>query len=112
MGCSGVQCGGGGRGRGAAVGRPGGGGECFPRVDWVAVPKALRARRVNRRARWWRWRPPRCWPSAGAHARCMACESSSHTPPVCLSCHAASRMMMGRLSRRTGAAGDHGIANM
>jgi hypothetical protein len=25
------------------------GGECFPRVDWVAVPKALRARRVNRR---------------------------------------------------------------
>jgi hypothetical protein len=27
----------------------GGGGESFPRVDWVAVPKALRARRVNRR---------------------------------------------------------------
>eukprot|EP01047_Picozoa_sp_COSAG01_P025487 COSAG01_NODE_1612_length_9735_cov_74.461810_8_plen_506_part_00 len=26
----------------------GGGGESFPRVDWVAVPKALRARRVNR----------------------------------------------------------------
>jgi hypothetical protein len=25
-----------------------GAGECFPRVDWVAVPKALRARRVNR----------------------------------------------------------------
>jgi hypothetical protein len=26
----------------------GGGGESFPRVDWVAVPEALRARRVNR----------------------------------------------------------------
>jgi hypothetical protein len=28
-----------------------GGGESFPRVDWVAVPEALRARRVNRRRR-------------------------------------------------------------
>jgi hypothetical protein len=26
-------------------------GESFPRVDWVAVPEALRARRVNRRRR-------------------------------------------------------------
>eukprot|EP01047_Picozoa_sp_COSAG01_P054612 COSAG01_NODE_5986_length_3918_cov_3.255564_5_plen_124_part_00 len=27
------------------------GGECFPRVGWVAVPEALRARRVSRRRR-------------------------------------------------------------
>jgi ankyrin repeat protein len=32
-------------------GRSGGGGESFPRVYWVAVPKASRARRVNRRRR-------------------------------------------------------------
>ena len=30
-----------------------GGGESFLRVHWVGVPKALRARRVNRRRRWW-----------------------------------------------------------
>jgi hypothetical protein len=30
----------------------GGGGESFLRVHWVAVPEALRARRVNRRPRW------------------------------------------------------------
>eukprot|EP01047_Picozoa_sp_COSAG01_P023905 COSAG01_NODE_1458_length_10252_cov_247.726288_12_plen_304_part_00 len=47
---SGARC----AARGAA-GQAGGGeaaargGESFPRVDWVAVPKALRARRVNRR---------------------------------------------------------------
>jgi hypothetical protein len=36
--------------------RPGGGGgESFLRVHWVAVPKALRARRVNRRWRRRRW---------------------------------------------------------
>eukprot|EP01047_Picozoa_sp_COSAG01_P055139 COSAG01_NODE_6106_length_3848_cov_1.384102_2_plen_182_part_00 len=36
----------------AADGRGGGGGgESFPRVHWVAVPQALRARRVNRRRR-------------------------------------------------------------
>jgi hypothetical protein len=29
----------------------GGGGESFLRVHWVAVPEALRARRVNRRRR-------------------------------------------------------------
>jgi hypothetical protein len=29
----------------------GGGGESFLRVHWVAVPQALRARRVNRRRR-------------------------------------------------------------
>jgi hypothetical protein len=28
-----------------------GGGESFPRVDWVAVPQAWRARRPNRRRR-------------------------------------------------------------
>jgi hypothetical protein len=34
-----------------AGGGGGGGGESFLRVHWVAVPKALRARRVNRRRR-------------------------------------------------------------
>eukprot|EP01047_Picozoa_sp_COSAG01_P077342 COSAG01_NODE_13897_length_1520_cov_1.921182_2_plen_241_part_00 len=65
----------GGRGRGGGWihpprllrgGRGGGGGagsECFPRVDWVAVPEALRARRVstgaggdNRVAKMWKRR--------------------------------------------------------
>jgi hypothetical protein len=41
-------------GDGDGGGGGGGGGECFPRVDWVAVPKALRARRVINR--WWRRR--------------------------------------------------------
>jgi hypothetical protein len=35
--------------RGSAPLARGGGGESFIRVHWVAVPKALRARRVNRR---------------------------------------------------------------
>jgi hypothetical protein len=30
--------------------RRAGGGESFPRVDWVAVPEAARARRLNNRA--------------------------------------------------------------
>jgi hypothetical protein len=38
---------------GGGSGGGGGGGECFLRVPWVAVPEALRARRVNSR-RWWR----------------------------------------------------------
>jgi hypothetical protein len=37
--------------QGAGGSGGGGGGESFPRVDWVAVPQALRARRVNRRRR-------------------------------------------------------------
>eukprot|EP01047_Picozoa_sp_COSAG01_P005163 COSAG01_NODE_174_length_23022_cov_528.590978_12_plen_168_part_00 len=36
----------------------GGGGESFLRVDWVAVPEALRARRVNRGGGAWRARHP------------------------------------------------------
>jgi hypothetical protein len=35
--------------QGARRSRGGGGGESFLRVHWVAVPKAMRARRVNRR---------------------------------------------------------------
>jgi hypothetical protein len=37
------------RGGGGGGGDDDGGGESFLRVDWVAVPEALRARRVNRR---------------------------------------------------------------
>eukprot|EP01047_Picozoa_sp_COSAG01_P001155 COSAG01_NODE_24_length_37608_cov_19.303154_42_plen_174_part_00 len=47
---------------GGGGGGGGGGGECFLRVHWVAVPKVVRARRVNRRRRparaeapGWRW---------------------------------------------------------
>jgi hypothetical protein len=32
------------------------GGECFHRVDWVAVPKAVRARRINRWRLGWSFR--------------------------------------------------------
>jgi hypothetical protein len=39
------------QGRGGGGGGGGGGGESFLRVHWVAVPEALRARRVNRRWR-------------------------------------------------------------
>jgi hypothetical protein len=64
------------------------GGECFPRVYWAAVPKALRARRVNRRrrrrqggqrARWCASKGRRCrrWPGgneeSGADATAGAC---------------------------------------
>jgi hypothetical protein len=38
-----------------AAGGGGGGGESFPRVYWVAVPEASRARRVNRPAPSRRW---------------------------------------------------------
>jgi hypothetical protein len=40
-----------GKAGGGTGGTGGGGGESFLRVHWVAVPKALRARRVNRRRR-------------------------------------------------------------
>eukprot|EP01049_Picozoa_sp_SAG25_P007890 SAG25_NODE_672_length_6012_cov_14.256046_2_plen_153_part_00 len=45
--------GGGARLAAAAAAADCGGGESFMRVHWVAVPKALRARRVNRRRRRW-----------------------------------------------------------
>jgi hypothetical protein len=53
---------GGGRGARRRAADPIGGGESFLRVHWVAVPEALRARRVNRSRRqlrvgpWW-WAP-------------------------------------------------------
>jgi hypothetical protein len=48
-------------------------GESFLRVDWVAVPKALRARRVNRRRRGSRDGGPRGAPHArgGPCALCL-----------------------------------------
>jgi hypothetical protein len=47
----------------------GDGGESFPRVDWVAVPEALRARRVNRWRRGWPSRDGGPGAAAGGAAR-------------------------------------------
>jgi hypothetical protein len=61
---------------GGGGGGGGGGGESFLRVHWVAVPKALRARRVNRRRRRAcvrdRRRRGSSWRSAAASARTMS----------------------------------------
>jgi hypothetical protein len=61
--------------RGCYVVRTGGGGESFLRVHWVAVPKALRARRVNRRRR--RRLPGRLAGRGGGAARRSGARASS-----------------------------------
>jgi hypothetical protein len=50
---------------------PAAGGESFLRVYWVAVPEAVRARRVNRRARPGS-RRRRCWGGGAAASRCIS----------------------------------------
>jgi hypothetical protein len=68
---------------GAPSVRSSGGGESFLRVHWVAVPKALRARRVSRRRRRWRRRRRRPgqhlgpWPACSEGAAALV-----ERPPV------------------------------
>eukprot|EP01047_Picozoa_sp_COSAG01_P025405 COSAG01_NODE_1603_length_9758_cov_7.506471_8_plen_144_part_00 len=78
----------------------GGGGESFLRVHWVAVPKALRARRVNRRRR----RPPQGQPTRDKQPACGLPPSLSDTVRT----HAAEeeRSAVRRRQRRRGAIHD------
>jgi hypothetical protein len=68
---------------GLGDGEGGGGGECFPCLDWVAVPEVLRARRVNRR----RWRggaptPRRCQVGVSVCAHRTGARERTRLPPV------------------------------